>query len=55
MICTGGSPVKLEDEYKLDFYFDQEGEIIKKLGIKAVPAVVMQEGKMLRVREVRLK
>ncbi len=55
IILTGGSPVKLEEEYKLDFYFDQEGEIIKKLGIKAVPAVVAQEGKMLRVREVRLK
>ena len=55
IILTGGSPVKLEEEYKLDFYFDQEGEIIKKLEIKAVPAVVAQEGKMLRVREVRLK
>ena len=55
IILTGGSPVKLEEEYKLDFYFDQEGEKIKKLEIKAVPAVVAQEGKMLRVREVRLK
>jgi conjugal transfer pilus assembly protein TraW len=54
LILTGGSPVKLEEEYKLDFYFDQEGEIIKKLGIKAVPAIVMQEDKVLKVKEVRL-
>ena len=54
LILTGGSPVKLEEEYKLDFYFDQEGEIIKKLGIKAVPTVVYQDGKMLMVKEVRL-
>jgi conjugal transfer pilus assembly protein TraW len=54
LILTGGSPVRLEEEYKLDFYFDQEGEIIKKLGIKAVPAIVMQEDKVLKVKEVRL-
>ena len=55
LILTGGSPVRLEEEYKLDFYFDQEGEIIKKLGIKAVPAIVMQDGKVLKIREVMVR
>tara|TARA_B110000503_G_scaffold134696_1_gene214092 strand:+ start:615 stop:1334 length:720 start_codon:yes stop_codon:yes gene_type:complete len=51
LILTGGSPIKLEEEYKLDFYFDQRGVLIKQLGIKAVPAVVRQDGKVLKIRE----
>lgn len=51
LILTGGSPIKLEEEYKLDFYFDQRGVLTKQLGIKAVPAVVRQEGKVLKIRE----
>jgi hypothetical protein len=30
LILTGGSPIKLEEEYKLDFYFDQRGVLIKQ-------------------------
>ena len=55
LILTGGSPVKLEEEYKLDFYFDQRGVLIKQLGIKAVPAIVMQDGKVLKIREVMVR
>ena len=51
LILTGGSPIKLEEEYKLDFYFDQRGILIKQLGIKAVPAIVYQDGKVLKIRE----
>ena len=54
LILTGGSPIKLEEEYKLDFYFDQRGVLIKQLGIKAVPAIVMQDGKVLKIREVEV-
>ena len=54
LILTGGSPVKLEEDYKLDFYFDQRGVLIKQLGIKAVPAVVRQEGKVLKIKEVEV-
>ena len=55
LILTGGSPVKLEEEYKLDFYFDQRGVLIKQLGIKVVPAIVMQDGKVLKIREVMVR
>ena len=55
LILTGGSPIKLEKKYKLDFYYDQDGVIIKKLGIKAVPALVVQEGRKLKVKEVMLQ
>lgn len=54
LILTGGSPVTLEEEYKLDFYFDQRGVLIKQFGIKAVPAIVMQDGKVLKIREVEV-
>ena len=39
---------------KVRLYFDQGGNLTNKFGIKAVPAVVEQEGKMLKVREVAL-
>ena len=55
LILTGGSPIKLEEDYKLDFYFDQRGVLIKQLGIKAVPAIVMQDGKVLKIREVMVR
>ena len=55
LILTGGSPIKLEEEYKLDFFFDQRGVLIKQLGIKAVPAIVMQDGKVLKIREVMVR
>ena len=52
LILTGGSPIDLEDKEKLDFYFDQDGSLITKLGIKALPAVVSQSGKLLLIKEV---
>jgi len=55
LILTGGSPIKLEEEYKLDFYFDQRGVLIKQLKIKAVPAIVMEDGKVLKIREVMVR
>jgi conjugal transfer pilus assembly protein TraW len=39
---------------KVRLYFDQGGGLTSKFNIKAVPAVVEQEGKMLKVREVAL-
>jgi len=36
-------------------FFDQEGELIKKFGIKASPAVAMQEGKLIRIEEKQLE
>ncbi len=52
LILTGGSPVELEKEYGLDVYFDQQGLLTKQLGIKAVPAVVSQAEKVLKIEEV---
>jgi conjugal transfer pilus assembly protein TraW len=54
LILTGGSPINIEQEYGVDVYFDQQGVLIKQLGIKAVPAIVSQNDKRLHVNEVRL-
>jgi len=55
LILTGGSPIEIEEKYKLDVYFDQGGVLIKKLGIAQVPAVVAQEGKVLNIKEVEVE
>jgi conjugal transfer pilus assembly protein TraW len=34
------------------FYFDQNGNLTRKFEIKSVPAIVEQEGKMLKISEV---
>lgn len=51
LILINGNYLELSKEYKTKFYFDQYGYITKRLGIKAVPAVVRQNGKVLYVEE----
>lgn len=51
-ILIGGSPLELEEEEGRPVFFDQYGVLCKKLGIQQIPAVVTQEGRMLRVSEV---
>jgi len=36
-------------------FFDQAGELSRKFGIKASPAIAMQEGKMIRIEEKKLE
>ena len=49
-----GSPVNLYKKYNRWFYFDQGGLITSKFGISGVPARISQEGKKLKIEEVRL-
>jgi conjugal transfer pilus assembly protein TraW len=53
-ILTGGSYMGLMRQWKRKVYFDQQGTLVKKFGIEHVPAIVSQEGKMLRIDEVQL-
>ena len=52
LILVEGRPIELEDKLNRAVYFDQFGELIKKVRIKQVPAVMKQEGLMMRVDEV---
>ncbi len=58
IILVGGSVFKLKEDlaeqHKDKIYFDQNGELTSRLGIKASPAVVLQDGLMLKIEEVKL-
>ncbi len=55
IILVEGSPFDLMKSFEMPIYFDQGGVIVKKLGIKQVPARVEQEDKMLVVSEINLE
>ena len=52
VILTGGSYLDLMRRWKRPVFYDQEGTLAEKLGIRHVPALVSQEVKRLRVDEI---
>ncbi len=54
IILVNGSPFKFMEQHKITCYFDQGGKLIKKFGIKQIPAKVIQDGKQLKIEEVLL-
>lgn len=55
IILTKGAPFGLMKSLDTPVYFDQGGTIVKKLGIKQVPALVIEEDKKLLITEVLLE
>ena len=53
IVLVKGSPILLFRQYGKRFYFDQGGSIIKKFGIRQVPARITQKGLNLLVEEIR--
>ena len=53
VILTGGSYLELMRRWKRPVYYDQQGQLVEKLGIRHVPALVSQEGNRLRIDEIR--
>lgn len=53
-ILTGGSYLELMKAWRTPVYYDQQGVLTRKLGIRHVPAIVSQEGQLLRIDEVPL-
>ena len=51
-ILVGGSYIDLMKAWNQPVFYDQDGVLVRKLGISAVPAVVSQEGARLRIDEV---
>ena len=43
IILVKGSPLELQKQLNRDIYFDQYGILLKKLGIRHVPAIVFQK------------
>jgi conjugal transfer pilus assembly protein TraW len=54
LILINGSLIKIESKTKTRLYFDQEGRLTNRFGIKHVPALVRQEGLKLLINEVRI-
>lgn len=54
-ILVGGSYLDLMKAWNRPVFYDQEGALVRKLGIQAVPAIVSQEGSRLRIDEVAIK
>lgn len=54
LILVGGSPFASMKSAQRRVFFDQGGTLTTKLGIRAVPAVVEQAGRQLRIREIVL-
>jgi conjugal transfer pilus assembly protein TraW len=52
-IMVAGEPLNLMRDWKRRVFYDQGGTLVRRLGIRQVPAVVSQDGKRLRVDEVR--
>ena len=48
-ILTAGSYLNLMRRWRFAVYYDQQGTLVQKLGIREVPALVSQEGKRLRI------
>lgn len=51
LILVRGAPLELMKERQRRFYFDQGGSLVKHFGIRAVPATVEQQGRVLLVTE----
>ena len=54
LILTNGAPLQLMKSRQRRFYFDQGGKLTAHFDIKALPAIVDQQGRMLRIREFAL-
>lgn len=52
LIMVAGAPLEAMTAHQRRFYFDQEGRLTSKFGIRAVPAVVVQEGHAMRCTEI---
>lgn len=60
IILVSGSPMKLNEKLediglKHNIYFDQFGELTSRFGIKAVPAIAVQEGLKIKIDEIKVE
>ena len=52
-ILVGGEPLKLMRQWKREVFYDQGGVLSRKFLLKQSPAIVSQDGKRLRIDEIR--
>ncbi len=54
-ILTGGDYVEVQRDWQRQVFVDQAGVLIRRFGIRQVPASITQEGHQLRIDEIALK
>lgn len=54
IILVGGKILELQEDIGRTLYFDQVGELTNKFGIEQVPAIVVQDGKKLKISEIEI-
>ncbi|EER20764.1 MULTISPECIES: conjugal transfer protein TraW [spotted fever group] len=54
IILVGGKILELQEDIGRTLYFDQGGELTNKFGIEQVPAIVVQDGKKLKISEIKI-
>ena len=54
LVLVRGAPLELMKARQRRFYFDQGGKLTERFGIRAVPARVRQQGRLLAVSEIAL-
>jgi conjugal transfer pilus assembly protein TraW len=54
-ILVGGSYLDVMKSWRTPVYYDQQGVLTRRFGIKQVPAIVSQEGLRLRIDELVLQ
>ena len=55
VILVSGAPLALMKARQMRVFFDQGGTLVRHFGIRAVPAVVEQKGRVLQITELALK
>lgn len=53
LVLVAGEPLALMRKLKIQIYYDQGGKLTRRFNITQVPAIVRQEGKRLRIDELR--
>ena len=53
LVLVAGEPLGLMRKWKIQVYYDQGGALTKRFAITQVPAIIRQEGKRLRIDELR--
>ena len=53
IIFVKGAPLKIMKEIGLTVYFDQQGVICQKFGIKQVTALISQKDDLLLIQEMK--
>lgn len=54
IILVGGKILELQEDIGRTLYFDQAGELTSRFGINQVPAIVVQDGKSIKISEIKI-